>query len=64
MAQGSEVVGYSVQAQRIIQQPSRELVSISLSPAYDMAVEEKQAEVTRGLGIYYECCQVCNHACM
>ena len=51
ITQSSGIVGYSVQALRIIQQPLRELVSIQLSPAYDVEVEEKQAEITQGLGM-------------
>ena len=51
ITQSSGVVGYSVKAQRIIQQPSRDLVSIPLSPAYDEEVGEKQAEISHGLGM-------------
>ena len=52
VAQGSGVIGYSVECQRVHQSPSRELVTMPLSPAYDEEVEETQALVTQGLGTY------------
>ena len=51
MAQGSGVVGYSVEAQKVEQLPSRELRSVPLSPAYDVGVEETRAQVTQELGM-------------
>ena len=51
MAQGSEVVGYSVEAQEVKrQQSSRQLESVPLMPAYDEEVNGAQARVTQGLG--------------
>ena len=51
MAQGTTVIGYSVECQRVNQSPSRELVTVPLTPAYDVGVGETQAQVTQGLGI-------------
>ena len=51
MAQGSGVVGYSVEAQKVEQLPSRELRSVPLSPAYDVGIEETRAQVTQELGM-------------
>ena len=52
VARGSGVIGYSVECQRVHQSPSRELVTMPLSPAYDEEVEETRALVTQGLGTY------------
>ena len=49
--QGTGVAGYSVECQRVNQLPSRELVPVPLVPAYDVGVEETQAQVTQGLGM-------------
>ena len=49
---GSRVIGYSVECQRVYQSPSRELVTMPLSPVYDEEVEETRALVTQGLGTY------------
>ena len=49
VAQGSGVVGYRVEAQRVEQQASRELISVPLSPAYDEEIEGTQADVIQGL---------------
>ena len=49
VAQGSGVVGYRVEAQRVEQQSSRELISVPLSPAYDEVIGDTQADVTQGL---------------
>ena len=50
VARGCGVIGYSVDCQRVHQLPSRELVTMPLSPAYDEEVEETRALVTQGLG--------------
>ena len=49
VAQGNGVIGYRVKAQRVEQRPSRELVSLPLSPTYDREIGETQAEVILGL---------------
>ena len=49
VAQGSEVVGYRIEAMRLEQLPSRELVAVPLSPAYDEGTGEIEAEITQGL---------------
>ena len=52
VAQGTEVVAYGVECQRVMSQSlSRELVTVPLTPAYDVGVEETQAQVTQGLGM-------------
>ena len=51
VAQGTGVVGYSVECQRVNQLPSRELVPVPLVPAYDVGVKQTQAQVTQGLGM-------------
>ena len=51
MAQGTTVVGYSVECRRVNQLPSRELETVPLTPAYDEGVAETQAQVTQGLGM-------------
>jgi hypothetical protein len=51
VAQGTVVVEYSIECRRVDQLPSRELVTVPLSPAYDEGVGETQARVTQGLGI-------------
>ena len=51
MVQGTTVVEYIVKCQRVNQSPSRELVTVPLTPAYDEEVDETQAQVTQGLGI-------------
>ena len=51
MAQGSGIFGYSIKCQRVHQLPSRELVTVPLSPAYDEEVEETWTQVTQGLGM-------------
>ena len=51
MAQGTTVVGYSVECRRVTQLPSRELVTVPLTPAYDVGVDETRAQVTQGLGM-------------
>ena len=51
MAQGTTVVGYSIECRRVNQLLSRELVTVPLTPAYDVRVDETQAQVTQGLGI-------------
>ena len=51
MAQGSGVVGYSVEALRVQhRQSSRQLESVSLMPAYNEEVNGTQARVIQGLG--------------
>ena len=56
MAQGTTVIGYSIECRRVNQSPSRELVTVPLTPAYDVGVDETQAQVTQGLGIYNHLC--------
>ena len=51
LAQGSGVIGYSVECQRVTQSLSRELMPVPLVPAYDVGVEETRAQVTQGLGM-------------
>jgi hypothetical protein len=51
VAQGTVVVEYSVKCWRVDQSPSRELVTVPLTPAYDEGVDETLAQVTQGLGI-------------
>jgi hypothetical protein len=51
MAQGTVAVGYSVECRRVNQLPSRELMTVPLSPAYDEGLDETQAQVTQGLGM-------------
>ncbi len=51
MAQGTVVVEYSVECRRVDQSPSRELMTVPLSPTYNECVDETQAQVTQGLGI-------------
>jgi hypothetical protein len=51
VAQRTVVVEYSVECRRVNQLPSRELVTVPLTPAYDEGVDETRAQVTQGLGI-------------
>ena len=51
VAQGTGVVGYSVECQRVNQLPSRKLETVPLTPPYDVGVEETEAQVTQGLGM-------------
>jgi hypothetical protein len=51
VAQGTVVVGYSVECRRVNQLPSRELVTVPLTPAYDEGVDETEVQVMQGLGM-------------
>ena len=51
VAQGSEVIEYKIEASRLRQLASRELVAVPLSPVYDELLRLTEAQVTQGLGM-------------
>ena len=51
VAQGSEVFEYRIEASRLQQLASRELVTVPLSPVYDELSRLTEAQVTQGLGM-------------
>ena len=61
MAQGTVVVGYSVECREVIQLPSRELDTVPLMTPFDVGVSVTRAQVTQaqGLGMnVYTCTEV------